>query len=286
MHIIKVLLTLGLFMVMFAQGLRLQGDQLLGFRRQPSVLARAFLAVDVLVPFFAVAVVAIFRPSRPIAVCLALMGASPMAALGLSQVVVSPKLRPIWTGIYFILLAGSVVTTPVVLGLLDRAFRLHANVSPFDVASKVFWTVLFPVVAGMLILRWRPNAAARAAAPLQKIGMLLIAVIFLAIVVASWRALAGFGLRGYVAVACFVLLALTFGHLLGGEEPEARHLLAIESATRNPGLVLLIAQTSFPHAPVAAVLVPYMVTFVVLTSAYKLLKGQPGSGARHAPGAH
>jgi BASS family bile acid:Na+ symporter len=282
MNIIKLLLTLGLFLVMLAQGLRLNGDQLLAFRRQPSTLARAFVAVDVLVPLVAVAVVGIFHPSKPIAICLALMASSPMAALGLSHVVQNPRLRPVWAAVYFILLAAAVVTTPVTLSLLERAFRFESDVSSVAIAEKVFWTVFFPVVAGSLFLRWKPSVAGRAAAPLEKAGMLLVAIGFVIIVAASWRALAGFGLRGYVAVAVFVILCLTFGHLLGGEDPEARHLLAIESATRNPGLVLLIAQTSFPHAPVAAVLVPYLVTFVVVTSGYKMLKGQPGGGARHA----
>ena len=88
---IKVSLTLGLLAMMFAQGLNLSGADLGGFRRQPGTLARAFLAVDVLVPLGAIAVVAIFRPPFPIVVCLALMACSPMAAFGLRHVVDSPR---------------------------------------------------------------------------------------------------------------------------------------------------------------------------------------------------
>ena len=77
-----------------------------------------------------------------------------------------------------------------------------------------------------------------------------------------------FGLRGYLAVASFVLLALTWGHLLGGKDPEERTLLANESATRNPAFALLIAHASFPDARIFPVLVPYLVAYLVIKSAY------------------
>jgi BASS family bile acid:Na+ symporter len=104
----------------------------------------------------------------------------------------------------------------------------------------------------------------------------VIALSFIAIVAIDWRALADFGLRDYLAVALFVVLCLTLGHLLGGEDPEVRTLLAIESAMRNPALALLIAETNAPHARFAALLVPYYVTFIVLTNAYRFWR-------RHKP---
>jgi hypothetical protein len=69
-------------------------------------------------------------------------------------------------------------------------------------------------------------------------------------------------------VSLFVLLALTWGHLLGGKDPEARTLLANESATRNPAFALLIAHTSFPDARIFPVLVPYLVAYLIIKGAY------------------
>lgn len=103
---------------------------------------------------------------------------------------------------------------------------------------------------------------------MQKAGAVLIVLPFLVLVAANWRALAEFGLRGYLAVAFFVLLALTWGHLLGGKDPEARTLLANESATRNPAFALLIAQTSFPDARIFPVLVPYLVAYIIIKTTY------------------
>jgi len=272
--LIKVGLTLGLLALMFAQGLNISRADLGGFRRQPGTLARAFIAVDVLVPLGAIAVVAIFRPPLPIVVCLALMACSPMAAFGLRHVVDSPRLRPVWSGVYLVLLMAALVTTPVTLVLLSNAFGFRASVSSMAIAGKVLGTVVVPVGAGMLVRHWRPRAADRFAAPLGKIGLVLILLPFLAIVLANWRALAEFGWRAYLAVAAFVLLALTWGHLLGGKDPEARTLLANESATRNPAFALLIAHTSFPDARIFPVLIPYLVAFLIIKATYGVWRRQ------------
>jgi BASS family bile acid:Na+ symporter len=185
--LIKVSLTLGLLAIMFAQGLNLSGTDLGGFRRQPGTLARAFLAVDVLVPLGAIAVVAIFRPPLPIVVCLALMACSPMAAFGLRHVVASARLRPIWSGVYLALLLAALVTTPLTLVLLSRAFGFRASVSSMAIAGKVLGTVVLPVGVGMLVRRWRPQGAARLSATLQKAGAVLIVLPFLVVCAGTWR---------------------------------------------------------------------------------------------------
>ena len=81
-------------------------------------------------------------------------------------------------------------------------------------------------------------------------------------------------MRGYLAVVAFVLLALTWGHLLGGKDPEARTLLANESATRNPAFALLIAHTSFPDARIFPVLIPYLVAFLIIKATYGVWRRQ------------
>lgn len=84
--------------------------------------------------------------------------------------------------------------------------------------------------------------------------------------------------KSNVAVALFVLLTLAFGHLLGGNDPEQRSLLATEAATRNPALALIIARANYPNAHVANVLVPYIVTFLVLTSLYRFSQSHRSGG--------
>ena len=268
MDLIKTCIVVGLFLVMFVRGLRLQPRHAFGLRGELRAGWRAFLAVDVLVPLFAVLVAVLFQPPKPIVVALALMAASPMAPLGLSQVIAGVGRRPIYAT-YFALLAGAVVTTPVTLSLLASVLHFEASVSPLAIALKVFLTVAMPVALGMLFRRAWPHVAARAAAPLYKGGMLLIALSFVVILAATWRVLGAFHVRGYLAIALFVVFSLTAGHLLGGRDVEVRSLLAIQSATRNPGFALLIAHTSFPNANVAAVLVPYFVTFLLVTGAYR-----------------
>lgn len=278
MEIIKTALTVGLFLDMFAQGLRLRSAHLLKHPHEPRKLARAFVAVDVLVPLAALAVAAVLRPPQHVVVALSLMAASPMAGFALHHAVRNPELRKTWSAIHLVLLAAAVVTTPLTLHLLGAALGFRAHVSPIAIGGTVVSTVALPLTAGMLFRHRRPDAAARIAEPIQKAGYSLVALSFVVVLGASWRALGDFGPRGYLAVALFVGLSLSFGHLLGGANPRERTLLAVETATRNPALALVIAQTSFPKAPVATTLVPYVVTYVVLTNAYRFWRRQRPSG--------
>jgi hypothetical protein len=67
------------------------------------------------------------------------------------------------------------------LSLLEKALGFAADVSPKAIGTTVLSTVAMPVAAGMLLLRTRPDGAARAADALRKIGMLLIAFSFVVV---------------------------------------------------------------------------------------------------------
>ena len=59
-----------------------------------------------------------------------------------------------------------------------------------------------------------------------------------------------------LALVAFVFVGLAIGHFLGGPAPENRTSLAISTASRHPGVALLLAQANFPAEKlvVAAVL--------------------------------
>jgi BASS family bile acid:Na+ symporter len=67
------------------------------------------------------------------------------------------------------------------------------------------------------------------------------------------------------ALAGFVLVGLAIGHALGGPVPENRTSLAIATATRHPGVALLLARANFPEEQlvVPAVLLYLLVNAVV-----------------------
>jgi BASS family bile acid:Na+ symporter len=69
-----------------------------------------------------------------------------------------------------------------------------------------------------------------------------------------------------IALTAFVLVGLAVGHLLGGPAPENRRALAIATATRHPGVALLLARVNFPAEKlvVAAVLLYLLVNALLV----------------------
>src|SRR5581483_10790643 len=68
-----------------------------------------------------------------------------------------------------------------------------------------------------------------------------------------------------LAMATFVAVGLAVGHLLGGPDPADRTVLALCTATRHPGIAIVIATTmaSEPTLALGAVLLFVIVNAVV-----------------------
>ena len=80
----------------------------------------------------------------------------------------------------------------------------------------------------------------------------------------------GLGPQALLAMVLLTAVALAAGHLLGGPHPEDRAALAVASATRHPGLALLVANANFPEVGVAAVVLAYIVVSGLASIPYTL----------------
>jgi BASS family bile acid:Na+ symporter len=72
-----------------------------------------------------------------------------------------------------------------------------------------------------------------------------------------------------LAIVLFLVLGLLAGHLLGGPTPGDRSVLALATASRHPGVALVIAQLAFPtEKAVLAALLLYLVAGMIVTLPY------------------
>ena len=63
------------------------------------------------------------------------------------------------------------------------------------------------------------------------------------------------------AIGAFTAVELTVGHLLEGPDPDYRTALALATASRHPGVALLIGTGNFPEQKLVA---PAMVLYVIV----------------------
>lgn len=265
---VKLIVGLGLFGLMFAQGLGVTKADFGYLRRHPRLAAWSVVAVLLLVPLATLVVIGLVRPDPPTTVLLAILAASPAAPFALPSALKAGR-REFVVALHLLLAVLSVVSVPLVLAGMAAALEFAAAVRATDIFRQVALGFLLPLLLGIGLRAWRPALAQRLEAPLGKLSGLLLAVAVVMVFALSWRLLFQLDLRSYMAMALTVVAALAIGHGLITTDPGERVPLALECATRHPGLVLLIATQNFPQSRPAAVLLPYLLVFLLLSTLYK-----------------
>jgi bile acid:Na+ symporter, BASS family len=100
----------------------------------------------------------------------------------------------------------------------------------------------------MALRQASPALALRIAQPIARIaGALLLICVVPVLITETPEILAIIGNGTVLAIAAFLLVGLTAGHLLGGPDPHDRAVLALATATRYPGIALAIGASNFPE---------------------------------------
>lgn len=267
---LPVLLNLGIAGLVFALGLNAQPSDVTFLWRQPGLLLRSLLAMDVVVPVAAVFLILAFHPPRVVAIGILAMSIAPGAPFAPQKEL---KLGGRLPYVYSLLVTVSllaVVTIPFSLDSLGTVFSSDKDgwVTPFQVAKVVVVSLVLPLGLGLLVRQVLPGVAARIAKPLSIAANLVIGAIFLLILVKTLPAIFRLGGTAFLVMALLTLVTLACGHLLGGPNPEDRTALATASSLRHPGLALLIAKVDFPGEPVAAVVLGYILVAMVASIPY------------------
>lgn len=172
----------------------------------------------------------------------------------------------------------SIFITPVTLALLSSASGIQLVVSPVAVAETVGGSILLPMLAGIVAGWLFPVVAERAILPLEALSNVAFTLAAFILLLSTYHLLLAMDFRSYLAIALMIVGALAAGYVMAPGRSEEKRTLALESATRNTGLALLIASTYVPLEKALPVLIPYMVTAVIIDRVYlKYRKTGPGS---------
>jgi len=255
---------------LFAIGLDSRPSDAISLLRRPAQLARSLLAMDVIMPLLAVAIVWAFDLHEAVEVSLVALAVSPVPPL-LPKKQIKAHGEPSYAiGLLVVAAAVAVVFIPFAIELLGQFFQMpvHMKVSP--IVQLVVMTVFAPLVAGMLVRHIAPVIASRISKSVALVAAVSLAASVLPLLFATWPAIIALVGNGtIVAVAAFVLVGLAVGHMLGGPDPRDRAVLALATAIRHPGIALAIGAANFPEqkAVLPAILL-YAILGAILTIPY------------------
>jgi bile acid:Na+ symporter, BASS family len=266
--LILILMKSSIFLNVFAIGLEAGTSDTAYLFRRPGELVRAFFAVNVLMPLFAVILALVFNLNPAVEIALVALAISPVPPLIPRKVAKATSSGSYAIGLLIALGVLAVVFVPIALEILEQVFTVPLRMSPGSIAALVFMTILLPIGLGVAVREILPNLAERLARPVSQIGgiglLACLVVILISAAPAIWTLI---GNGTLVALAAFVLVGAAIGHFLGGPEPENRAALAISTASRHPGIAAAVATANFPDQKLvtAAVLLYLLVNALVLT---------------------
>lgn len=262
------------FAYVLSRGLGTQIGELRYTVLQPRLLVKSLLSIDLLVPLITVVTIALVRPPMNVTVGLLLLSASPASPMALRNISQAGGDRQYATSLHFTLAMLAILTTPAAMELMSLAMDYPLRISLLSVAKLVGLSVLLPIVLGMII-NWRfPAVARRFIRPLK----IFWAIVFLAtvalVLLSTYHLLLIMDLRSYIAIIIITVGALVAGHLMLPDQPAGQSTLALESATRNTDLTLLIASSFAPLENALPVLIPYVVVSSIICQIYSWARGR------------
>jgi len=257
---------------LFSIGLKASLQDATYLFRRPAELVRAILAMNVLMPLSVIALISIFDFSPAVKIALVALSVSPIPPPIPSKMVKSGGAESYVIGLHIAIGSLAIIFVPLAMEILGqvRNVALHMSIAP--VAKVVFISVLVPIAAGIGLHKLAPAFSERAAKPLtivSGIGVAVcIVVVWISAAPAMWSLI---GNGTVIALAAFVVIGLAIGHLLGGPVPENRTSLALSTASRHPGIALLLAQANFPAEKlVTAAVLLYLIVNAVGSIPYLL----------------
>jgi BASS family bile acid:Na+ symporter len=268
MTIIQAGAMVSIFAFVFSRGLSTPFGDLKYFVTRPGLLIRSLLSVDVLVPLIAVTVVILIRPSRAAAIGLLILASAPAAPMVLKKIAKAGGKPEYAVSLQLVLASLAILTTPITLYFLSSVAGFQLQVSPWEVAGRIGVSILLPIIAGMIIRWLSPALAGRIYRPLEALSDIGLILVVIVVLLSTYHMLFTPDIRSYAAIASMIVGALVAGHLMAAGRPEEQTTLALESATRNIGLALLIASAFASLEQALPILIPYLVTSTVLGLIY------------------
>src|SRR5262245_56017826 len=187
-ELIRAALPISLACMVLALGTRCAMSDCTYLFRQPGLLVRSVLAMNVALPIIAMAIAAHTRLHPDVKIALIALAVSPVPP------VLPPrqlKLVERESYVYGLLVAASalsIVLVPLTMALLGRVLGRDFALDPFLIARTVLVSVLAPLALGMLIRRFWPRFALRLAPLVSAVASVVLLVALVVILIAGWRA--------------------------------------------------------------------------------------------------
>ena len=299
MNVVPILVLgvkISIFMTVLSLGMRASLSDIAHLLRRPGQLAKALLAIFVIMPVFAILIVKVFTLSPVVRVVLVALSVSPLPPIFPKKAFKSGAEASFTFGLLAAVTLLSLIITPLTFAALDVLVPRDTQFSQSFLINTLATMVLLPMAIGMTLRYLAPRFSEGLADVLGKIGGILLIVSILPILVALLPTMWSLTGKGMIlAFVVFALVGVTAGYFLGGPDPKERTVLSLATASRHPGIAVAIASANVvdetPKQVIAAAVIAYLlISAIVVAPFMKWLSrdesGTTASGTRVSTVAH
>ena len=266
MEVVTKIAPIALALIMLALGLGLTGQDFLRVFKQPKDFIVGLVCQLILLPIIAFILIKIFNTPLELALGVMIIAAAPggvtsnvLTKFANGDVALSVSLTAIISLI-------SIISVPFIVfksADLLQITNISEDISMIGISMKMFLVVTLPVLLGMLIRKFATNFITSKTQLIQKISVILFAIVFAAIWIEEWE-----NIMSYITQAGTITLVLNIVMMVIGyyvakflaSGIAQRKCISLECGLQNGTLAVFVASQLFSD-----------ITFLIPTAAYALI---------------
>ena len=266
MEIVTKIAPIALALIMLGLGLGLTIQDFTRVAKQPKDFLVGLICQLILLPIIAFVLIKILNTPLELALGVMIIAAAPggvtsnvLTKFAKGDVALSVSLTAIISLI-------SIVSVPFIVfksaDLLQVSYT-SSEISMTGISLKMFLVVTLPVIIGMLIRKFATNFVSKNTLLIQRISIILFAIVFLAIWVEEWE-----NIISYLSQAGLITLVLNIVMMIVGfyvakifaSGAKQRKCISLECGLQNGTLAVFVASQIFSD-----------IVYLIPTAAYALI---------------
>ncbi len=266
MEIVTKIAPIALALIMLGLGLGLTIQDFTRVAKQPKDFLVGLICQLILLPIIAFILIKIFNTPMELALGVMIIAAAPggvtsnvLTKFANGDVALSVSLTAIISLI-------SIISVPFIVfksaDFLQVSYT-SSEISMIGISLKMFLVVTLPVIIGMLIRKFATNFVSKNTLLIQRISIILFAIVFLAIWVEEWE-----NIISYLSQAGLITLVLNIVMMIMGfyvakmfaSGAKQRKSISLECGLQNGTLAVFVASQIFSD-----------IVYLIPTAAYALI---------------
>ena len=266
MEIVTKIAPIALALIMLGLGLGLTMQDFLRILKQPKDFFIGFVCQLIVLPIIAFLLIKILNTPLELALGVMIIAAAPggvtsnvLTKFANGDVALSVSLTAIISLI-------SIFTVPLIVfksaDLLNVSY-IAKNISMVGISLKMFFVVTLPVIIGMLIRKFATDFISKNTRNIQRISILLFALVFIAIWIEEWEKITSFITRAGLIALILNVVMMTVGFYVAkvfASGMDQRKCISLECGLQNGTLAVFVSTQIFDN-----------IVYMVPTAAYALI---------------